>query len=201
MPAFDYGAISDLVVHVHYTARNGGDLVRNAAESELAEALNAVSDAAGGTGLMRRISLRHEAPTAWAAFVQQPVGTRNNIALPLDRALLPYFIGDRAVEITGLAVLPRLARDRYGTYRDSLSGSLRPLGEVDANAAVLSFNPWLAPVLRAEWAGVVDIDLRAPGGGDPSPWLLSLRRAMPAEQPLEPDALEDVELILRYRLA
>jgi hypothetical protein len=34
MPAFDYGTISDLVLHVRYTARNGGDLVRNAAERE-----------------------------------------------------------------------------------------------------------------------------------------------------------------------
>lgn len=199
--AFDYRTISDLVLHIRYTARNGGDALRAAVEADLAAALNAATDAAGGTGLMRRISLRHEAPTAWAAFLERPAGTRNVIDLPLDRSLLPFFAADQPVEITGLAVLPRIARDRFDDYRDRLAGTLRPLGEPDANAVDLALAPWLVPMMRADWSGVIDMDLAGPGGAAPTPWRLSLWREMPAEQPVEPAALDDVELLLRYRFA
>jgi hypothetical protein len=123
------------VLHVSYTARSGGDLLRTQVEGELAEALNASKLASGEQGLVRRISLRHEAPTAWARFLQTPNGTRNEITLPIERGMLPLFVGDRPVEIRSVLVLPRIARAYLDDYGDTLAGAFRPLGESDTNTA------------------------------------------------------------------
>ena len=69
MPAdfrqFDYSTISDVILHMRYTAREGGALVRTAAVNSLKTMVAEV----GTSGLGLLFSLRHDFPTEWAAFV------------------------------------------------------------------------------------------------------------------------------------
>ena len=67
-PAFDYDTISDVVLHVRYTARNGGDSLKQKASGELLSAINPL-EAAGREGLARMFSLRQEFPTEWHQLI------------------------------------------------------------------------------------------------------------------------------------
>jgi Tc toxin complex TcA C-terminal TcB-binding domain len=64
-PAFDYMTISDVILHVRYTARVGGDLLGAQATLELQTAFAA----AGQSRLALLFSLRYDFPTEWSAFV------------------------------------------------------------------------------------------------------------------------------------
>lgn len=61
---FDYDTISDIILHIRYTAREGGDSLRIGALDNL----NACIDEAQTAGSVRLFSVRHEFPSAWAAF-------------------------------------------------------------------------------------------------------------------------------------
>ena len=61
---FDYDTISDVILHIRYTAREGGGLLRKGATGQLEGA----PGGRGGVSSVRLFSLRHEFPTAWAAY-------------------------------------------------------------------------------------------------------------------------------------
>jgi hypothetical protein len=61
---FDYNTISDAILHVRYTARQGGALLRDKAVANLEEAFLEVAR----TGLTHLSSLAHDFPTEWYRF-------------------------------------------------------------------------------------------------------------------------------------
>ena len=61
---FDYDTISDVVLHLRYTAREGGQLLRSGAIDNLSIKI----DEANTIGSVRLFSIRHEFPTEWANF-------------------------------------------------------------------------------------------------------------------------------------
>jgi hypothetical protein len=64
LPQFDHDTISDVVLHLRYTAREGGVPLRAAAEAHLRERVRQ----AAAAGSVRLLSMRHEFPTEWARF-------------------------------------------------------------------------------------------------------------------------------------
>lgn len=61
---FDYDTISDVILHVRYTARAGGGLLRDGAITNLKTQIGEAQTA----GSVRLFSIRHEFPTEWAKF-------------------------------------------------------------------------------------------------------------------------------------
>jgi hypothetical protein len=61
---FDYNTISDVILHIRYTAREGGGLLRRGAVDNLKAAINGAEAA----GSVRLFSVRHEFPSEWAKF-------------------------------------------------------------------------------------------------------------------------------------
>jgi hypothetical protein len=61
---FDYDTISDVILHLRYTAREGGGLLRNGAVANLKTRI----EEAQAAGSVRLFSIRHEFPTEWAKF-------------------------------------------------------------------------------------------------------------------------------------
>jgi receptor-binding and translocation channel-forming TcA subunit of Tc toxin len=61
---FDYDSIADVILHIRYTAREGGGLLRNGAVANFNERI-AEAQAAGST---RLFSARREFPTEWSKF-------------------------------------------------------------------------------------------------------------------------------------
>ena len=84
LPSFDYGTISDVILHIRYTARDAGDPLGAQATKELL----AMLDTAGSSSQSLLLNLRYDFPTQWSAFVN---GT-GNFAATLDKQFFPYAV-------------------------------------------------------------------------------------------------------------
>lgn len=89
--AFDYLSISDVVVHLRYTARQGGELLGDAA----LEALEARLQSATEAGLALLFSLRHDFPTEWSLFANGD----EDLTLTLRKNLFPYLVQDEHEDV------------------------------------------------------------------------------------------------------
>jgi hypothetical protein len=94
--AFDYMTISDVILHIRYTAREGGAHLGSRATTELAQTL---SDASS-SGLVLLFSLRHDFPTEWAAFVS---GT-GDLAIAIRKSHFPYLAQGAPVTVDGVVL-------------------------------------------------------------------------------------------------
>jgi hypothetical protein len=102
---FDYSTISDVILHVRYTARDGGGLLRNGANAQSRELI-----ASGqAVGSMRLFSVRHEFPAEWARFTTQvpPANQRYELKLILRPEHYPFWSQGRVKTVMGVDVLAR----------------------------------------------------------------------------------------------
>ena len=90
--AFDYDTISDVILHIRYTARQGVEPTRVKA------ALDDLFRQANQAGLTLLFSLRHDFPTEWAAFAN---GT-GDFTAAIRKDYFPYFAQGKTITITGL---------------------------------------------------------------------------------------------------
>jgi hypothetical protein len=67
---FDFATISDVILHVRYTAREGGQLLKAAAVKNLQTAIQK----AHTVGSVRLFSMRHDFPSEWAKFKSVTIG-------------------------------------------------------------------------------------------------------------------------------
>jgi hypothetical protein len=88
---FDFSTISDVILHLKYTARDGGDKLRSDATANLQTRINSMLVSLQDTGLARLFSVRHEFPTEWYAFLNAAAGTDQVLTLNLTRDRFPYF--------------------------------------------------------------------------------------------------------------
>ena len=82
--SFDYTTISDVILHIRYTARQAGDPLATQAVKELSTML----DTAGQSSQALMFCLRYDFPTEWSAFVNG-IG---DFAVTLDKHFFPYFV-------------------------------------------------------------------------------------------------------------
>ena len=106
---FDYETISDVILHIRYTAREGGQLLRNAAVEHVGD-LIAESQAAGS---VRLFSVPHEFPGEWARFRTQAavLNQRVPIELELRNEHYPYWSRGRLNTVKRVDVLARASAD------------------------------------------------------------------------------------------
>ncbi len=101
---FDYSTISDVVLHVRYTARNGGDGLKQKASGELLTAINPVAATANQTRMARLFSLRQEFPTEWHRLTS--AGSQEFV---ITKSRFPFLLGQKKITISKveLYVLPK----------------------------------------------------------------------------------------------
>jgi len=106
---FDYSTISDVILHVRYTARDGGAPVRAAALQQVKELI----DAAQVSGSMRLFSMRQEFPTEWARFTQLAPGpnTRRELAFTLRPEHYPFWSQSRLNSVVRVDLLASSAAE------------------------------------------------------------------------------------------
>jgi hypothetical protein len=104
---FDYDTISDVVLHIRYTARPGGGLLRNGAVDNVKTAIE-VTEALGST---RLFSMRHEFPTEWAQFQgQAPApGDRIELAIKLREEHFPFWSRGRLNSVESVRIVAESA--------------------------------------------------------------------------------------------
>jgi len=98
--SFDYDTISDVILHMRYTAREGGELLKQRAREELQVALKELIRGANQKGLVRAFSLRHEFPTEWYRFMTTADANGDHIqAFALTKNRFPFLFHRRAITI------------------------------------------------------------------------------------------------------
>ncbi|GIX46747.1 MAG: hypothetical protein KatS3mg131_0958 [Candidatus Tectimicrobiota bacterium] len=102
---FDYDTISDVVLHIRYTAREGGTLLRNAAMAQITQLIGEGKAA----GSVRLFSVRHEFPTEWHRFKTQtpPAGQRYELALTLRPEHYPFWAQGRLNRVSRIDLVAR----------------------------------------------------------------------------------------------
>jgi hypothetical protein len=122
-PPFDYMTISDLILHVRYTAREGGGLLGNQATTELKSFL------ANQSVLPLLLSLRYDLPGEWAVFLSGG----GNFVFTLRRDHFPYMAQNSKLTVdqivlyaqSGQAVAQRTITDpqNWQTLNSDLNGA------------------------------------------------------------------------------
>ena len=101
---FDRSTITDVILHLRYTASEGGELLRDAARREVVRAVPR-EDA-------RYFSARHEFSTEWYRFLNPPDEQADQeLALPMAVTRLPYPYQGRPVGVVAVELF-LLMRDR-----------------------------------------------------------------------------------------
>jgi Tc toxin complex TcA C-terminal TcB-binding domain len=93
-PAFDYATITDVILHVRYTARQGLDATK------VTEALKGLFEEASQATLALAFNLRYEFATEWVKFVSGAT----DFSVPIRRDYFPYFVQGKEISITGLDI-------------------------------------------------------------------------------------------------
>jgi hypothetical protein len=102
---FDYSTISDVVLHIRYTARDGGAPLRAAALQQIKDLI----DRAQAAGSVRLFSVRHEFPAEWHRFKTQtpPPGQRHELALTLKAEHYPFWAQGSLKSVSQIKFLAR----------------------------------------------------------------------------------------------
>lgn len=136
---FDYDTISDVILHLRFTARQGNP---SAARERLLKL--AKGQSGGDAGRVRLFSLRHEFGTAWAAFTAAGPDP-SPLSVTLTRSQFPYWAAGRLKAI-----------EKAALYRPPASpgDDLELLGEFTGADVPKLDTPWtqtLEPVAKDLW--------------------------------------------------
>lgn len=105
---FDYDTITDIELQLHYTARDGGQPLRSAAEDDLKHAIWEVLVESEGLTLM--LSAKEAFPDAWEKFLHPAAGQEGDpLEIPIVRDQLSHVMRqlEATVESVRLVFVPR----------------------------------------------------------------------------------------------
>lgn len=107
---FNYDSISDVILHIRYTAREGGELLRKGAMKNLKDNI----EAATAVGSTRLFSIRHEFPNEWEKFKAVVLGNGVSLAeltLPLREEHYPLWSKGSLDVVHEMAVYARTGKN------------------------------------------------------------------------------------------
>jgi Tc toxin complex TcA C-terminal TcB-binding domain len=117
---FDYTTISDVIIHIRYTAREAGDPLAARATTELLQLLS--PGPAGSVDQLLLFCLRYDFPTQWSAFVNG-----SDFQVTIDKSYFPYAAQDMTITITAVTL-----------YAGSGGGIVSEAAAADPSALTLS---------------------------------------------------------------
>jgi hypothetical protein len=182
-PQFDYRTLTDVIMHLEYTARDGGAALAGDAASSLKTRLNAmIVGSASDSGLMRAFSVRHEFPTEWYSFLNPPspaAAQELNLDLTADR--FPYFASVATIKIQSIELIADTALTAINGITVTPVPTNTPLNLIQDNA----YGTLLRLVLKY-------------GGQSPGTWVTRNPAANPRVTPAQ---LNDLIVIVHYTLS
>lgn len=95
---FDYHTISDVIVHVRYTAREGGSVLKIEDINSISKQLKSIKQGLNKDGLHLVINLKHDMPNQWHLLKQN-----GNVDIMLDKSRLPYMV--QGLDITEIEMM------------------------------------------------------------------------------------------------
>ena len=211
--SFDYQTIADVILHLNYTAREGGESLRSAVAGQIDTAVNAIAQTTSQTGLFHFTSMKSEFSAEFRQFLH-PVGTADHeMTIIITRDLLPILFQNQRhrIEIQDVLVLFRLrnAADYDDTQPLTLTISRNGRAEREQDLKTTGELPADLPSATYD-----NLDGDLDGEED---WLLKIKQANVAILPnalketvdvggvavhrLKADKIEDIGLLLNYHVS
>lgn len=100
---FDYNTISDLILHLRYTAREGGSLLKTGAVSEIDTMVKEEKT----SPLVISFSLRHNFPTQWHQFVNST--NNEDLKITIKKDHFPYLAQGFTININKITLFSNTA--------------------------------------------------------------------------------------------
>ncbi|MCQ6557500.1 Tc toxin subunit A-related protein [Paenibacillus mendelii] len=180
--AIDFSTVSDVVMHVHYTARDGGAALASAARSGLQTILPQQG--------VRIFNLKQEFPSEWYRFIH-PVqqGADQLLNITFEGKHVPFFDRHKAVKVTALHVIAPCQGETGYTL-----SFMPPSGAgMDAMALAKDYSYGAAHHGEKTFAAGSEPDLKGA-------WTFKLKADDAADdRSLQPDDVDGVYLIVQYR--
>ncbi|HKR14181.1 MAG TPA: neuraminidase-like domain-containing protein [Pyrinomonadaceae bacterium] len=155
---FAYETISDVVLHVKYTAREGGSSLRNLAAGTLVEKLQEIKQQLGKTGLHVALNMKHDLPNEWHLLK-----TTGAVNLTIDKSRLPFFAQSLAPEIENVIFVAR-AKSDPATYTIKINDADMDLAQIntwhlcqESTNAITLETPFKLSLDAAELADLEDL--------------------------------------------
>jgi Tc toxin complex TcA C-terminal TcB-binding domain len=176
--AFDFSTISDLVIHLRYTARAGGTALRDAARAAIITPLPRTE--------VRVLSAAADFPDAWQTF-SNPSGDGQRLTVTLEARHFPSIPTTQQLRITGIAALLLFRREQtYGEY-NALGPSAMLDVHLGATPADGTIPPDQATFTPATQLGLIPQAVLATSGALGS-WTVAFVESDLAKVPLLDDA-------------
>lgn len=141
---FDYNTISDVIMHIRYTAREGGEELRTSATTNVNNVLHnaTILVSQKDKGLVRLFSARNEFPTEWYAFLNPPTAADDQVlSLMLTSDRFPFFASIKNIKINAVEVIADNSLDTSVTSINNLQ-VLSPANSITHNLGVGSYGPY-----------------------------------------------------------
>jgi hypothetical protein len=117
---FDYRTITDIILQLRFTAREGGSQLRGLASTSMAKVMKAIADQTPPEGLFRAIDLQHDFPNNWYAFMS---GTTGTYSLTLTKANFPFYTQNTAMKLSVKAATLFVETSNSGLLSVSIQGA------------------------------------------------------------------------------
>jgi 5-hydroxyisourate hydrolase-like protein (transthyretin family) len=105
---FDYNTISDVIVHVKYTAREGGNSLQEAVSNGLEIQLQEIKQEISQNGLHLAINMKQDMPNEWHLLKKN-----GKVSLKVEKSRLPYIAQEARIE--SVMFVPKIAgKDNTG---------------------------------------------------------------------------------------
>jgi hypothetical protein len=137
---FPYESISDVLLHISYTARDSESTdFKQEVNSALLDQLNDLKALLGENGitLSRLASLRREFPTEWSRLLNPADAQDQTVTLTIDKSLFPSFL-DFQWDADGVPTAITLTIERAVLYLQPSAGSSELDGQIVINGQAIA---------------------------------------------------------------
>ncbi len=211
--AFDFDTISDVILNLNYTARDGGKPLQAAARDALGLLpWTAANTSAASTDLLRLFSLKHEFPTEWHRFLNpSDFAAAHTLTLTLTPERFSFLLRGKRIALEAVTLFLKMADDfnyvanghnltihltqnsqeqgepgRFGTAGSPITGL--PFAKVDITSG---------DIPRTLVFEVLESDLPTAKATEAT-WWQSVNVNGVDHTRLRPKAIEDIWIVCRY---
>ncbi|MBD1822981.1 peptidoglycan-binding protein [Cyanobacteria bacterium FACHB-DQ100] len=206
--AFDFNTISDVIIRLNYTAREGGAILKDEAKKALKQEIENVTN----SRLVRLFSLKHEFPADWHRFLRptapaanQPVAHSMNIRLDQER--FPFHLRGQKLFLNSAVLFLKVKEDfSYSTPKLKIYLNNDAGNEFTLDGSPVTGLPYAKPKI-APSSIPTSLALNIREGDLPtstdssSTWWQRLEINGVNRSRLKPEAIEDIWIIFYYSIA
>lgn len=191
--AFDFNTLSDVVLHLKYTAREGGEILKRSAKEAIEKSISDRDNAP----LARLFSAKHEFPTEWYRFLHPTDSTATSQTLQLDltKERFPFQFRGKTITISQVTMFLKLKEGFASDNPLKVSLGEKDLGEAASPAKPLGdreFNSQGGPIDELPFCRLENTSIDIPKG------LVLMATKSDLADLSKQDAIEDIWIVFEY---